>query len=86
MAYDRSLLAPAEEVWLHALEVAEPAADDPAIYVFLTAGGIDEVRPATDVAVSNEAITLLWNTAPVVTYARGDVSFCSRQTVSPFMS
>ncbi|HWC29461.1 MAG TPA: hypothetical protein VG845_05195 [Dehalococcoidia bacterium] len=69
---------------LRELDGSQPAPDDPAVVVYLTTGDVQEIRPVSSVSLTGESIVLLYGGAPIASYPRQDVSFCSRSRVAPF--
>ena len=82
--WERMLGAPLGVDLAEALEGEKARYDDPALYVYLCAGTMDIVRPATAVTVFEDNVVLSYHGAPVASYARRDVSFCSNTEVPPF--
>jgi hypothetical protein len=60
------------------------AGDDPSIFVYLNNGPVEEVRPASSVWLTSDRIEVRYGNAPVASFPRNDVYFCSKNLVSPF--
>ena len=60
------------------------AADDPVVLVYLCAGEVEEVHPATSVSIRGDSIFLLYQGSTVASYRRRDVLFCTKTLISPF--
>jgi hypothetical protein len=58
--------------------------DDPSIFVYMNKGPVEEVRPASSVWLTSDEIVVGYGEAPVASFARKDVYFCSKKLVSPF--
>jgi hypothetical protein len=54
------------------------------LFVYLCSGSVDEISPATSVAMTRADLVVMHDSTPVATYQRNDVLFCSKQRVSPF--
>ena len=68
------------------LDSGQVALDDPAIFVHLSAGTIEEVRPADSMAITKERVLILYRASLIAQYTRSDVSFCSKAPIQPFFS
>jgi hypothetical protein len=59
------------------------ADDDPPMRVYLATGEVDEVRPASAVEMTNDAVNVIYKDRTVASYARASVWAASKENISP---
>ncbi len=60
------------------LDGRRAAPDDPCIYVYLTSGAVQEVRPATSVALSSDSLGIYYGERLVASFPRATVFLSSK--------
>ena len=62
------------------------AADDPTLRVYLTAGAIDVIRPASSITMTGDRIDVMYKDHAMASYKRNSVWTVSKENISPFLS